>query len=83
MRAVLRAAGYRILELDGADAESTDQLVSWIKRVRKLKVLQGATAVFLDDFEGFTKDARKPCGDGDRRPDVHALVTCAQAATPR
>ena len=85
VRAVLRAAGYRILELDGADAESTDQLVSWIKRVRKLKVLQGATAVFLDDFEGFTKDARKRAVQAMATDDptcTPLVVTCAQARDP-
>ena len=85
VRAVLRAAGYRLLELDGADAETTDQLVGWIKRVRKLKVLQGATAVFLDDFEGFTKDARKRAVQAMATDDpvcTPLIITCAQARDP-
>jgi hypothetical protein len=58
-RTLLAATGYKVLELDGADADSREQLLAWVGRVRQLRTLQGLTAVVLDDFEGFTEETRR------------------------
>lgn len=87
VRSVLHAAGFKVLEVDGADAENKHQLVGWIRRVRKVKTMQGPTAVFLDDFESFTPDARRAAvealADGwDDATLTPFVVTCTQLRDP-
>lgn len=87
VRELLYAMKYRIVELDGSDGEDTNQLITWVKRVRDIKVLQGPTAILLDDYESFTEDARKRMAtmlkntkDTNLAP---IIITCTQFKEPR
>lgn len=74
VRQLFRAMNYVVYELDGSDGESTAELLAWIKRSREVSTLQGPTAVFLDDFESFTDDARRR---------VARLLQAASSASPQ
>lgn len=63
VRSLLRdGLGFTLLELDGTDGETVEQLVLWVKRARQTKTMAGPTAVLLDDFESFTPTARAALG---------------------
>jgi hypothetical protein len=85
VRSLCAAVGLRVLELDGVEAEDTAQLLNWVTRVRKMNVMQGATAVFLDDFESFTPDARRALGKALAKEDkafAPVFVTCQNPRSP-
>lgn len=85
VRSLYAAAGYKVLELDGVEAEDTAQLVGWVTRVRKMRVMQGDTAVLLDDFESFTPDARRALAKALARDDATlspVIVTCCNPRDP-
>jgi len=88
-RELLGACGFRVLELDGADAESIAQLLSWIQRTRETNhPTHGRTAVLLDDFEGFTTEARRAIAVALRKPLRNGIgaspvvITCTQVRDP-
>lgn len=78
---------FRIVELDGTDGDDTAQLITWITRIRDMKVLQGPTAILLDDYEGLTEDARRRVGTmlKERTDPTLApiIITCTQLKEPR
>ena len=57
VRSQVKACGLRVAEVHGASAESISQLMGWMKSVRSLR--GRGTALFLDDFEGFTVEVRQ------------------------
>lgn len=88
-REVLHLAGYEcVVELDGADAESTAQLLDWVKRNRDTQGMGGKVAVLLDDFESFTEHARRALGklfSTKAATAVHLaplVVTCTEFRDP-
>lgn len=50
--------GYKVVEVDGADASGNAELTKWIHRFRESRT-QTPIALLLDDFEGFTSDGRE------------------------
>lgn len=86
VREVLAQMNYRICELDGSDAEDTHQLITWVKRMRDIKVLEKSNVVFLDDFESFTPDARKRLVEilktSNNSHLAPIIVTCTQFKHP-
>lgn len=84
---LLTAMNYRVVTLDGSDGDDTNQLVTWIKRTRDVKIARGATALVLDDFESFTSDARRRVTSALRVDASTRLapvvVTCTQLRDPR
>jgi hypothetical protein len=60
--------GYKIHSVDGVEYDTTKALVEKVKLMRSLKVMQGATAVFLENFESFTHDARQAIVDAIKPP---------------
>lgn len=83
VRALLGHLQWTVLELDGVEADDTAQLLQWIRRTRGgAAVVPGtrSTAVFLDDIESFTEDARRALRAQHLRNDSSRLgplvVTC-------
>ena len=77
----------RVVEMDGAEAETTTQLLDWLTRIRDIKLIQGPTLLLLDDFESFTIEARARIVEWVRktRGQRHLcpmVVTCTNAKEP-
>jgi hypothetical protein len=77
---VVEAAGYNLVELDGADGESASDLVTWVERVRRSNTTaERRAAIFLDDFESFTPETRRKLARTLSLKNTHfapAIVTC-------
>lgn len=83
VRVLFEALQYRIVELDGAEADDTRQLVTWITRTRDAKNML-PTALLIDDFESFTPDARSAVVRHLKSTpgDSPVIVTCTQLRQP-
>lgn len=89
VEALLRTNSTECLTLDGADGESTEELLAWVKRFRRLQVnTKGQRfAIFLDDFESFTSEFKERFGQylRDGATDVHLgilVITCTSFRQP-
>lgn len=87
IRELFHACGYKTFELDGADGETPDDIITWIKRVRRVKVLNGKTAVLVDDFESFTPNLRSKMARllESMASNTHLapiVITCTQLKDP-
>lgn len=84
VRCLLEAMRCRVVEFDGADGDTNDQLVEWIQRTRERKSAPDEppkTAVVLDDFESFTEEMRRRLSKLLAKDDPHLspiVVTCTQ-----
>ena len=87
VRTLFKAMKYHLIELDGADADDTKQLIHWIKRFRYSKAILKNSAILLDDFESLTTEGRsllisllkRTSGQKNLCP---LVVTCTQLKEP-
>jgi len=87
VRDVAKAASMQVVEMDGAEAETTAQLIDWITRIRDIKLMQGRTLLLIDDFESFTTEARSRISEWMRKTRGHRhlcpmVVTCTNVKEP-
>lgn len=87
VRALLRAMHMSIVELDGAEPDDAEQLLTWVKRSRDVQTMRGPTAVFLDDFESFTQPMKVKLGAAFRQMATKThlaplVITCNQFRDP-
>ena len=85
IRELLLEMRYRLVELDGSDPETTEQLLTWVKRMRDMQSMKGTTAILLDDFESFSHEARRRLADVLKKSaptDAPLLITCTQFKDP-
>jgi hypothetical protein len=88
VRDIARALGLEVVEIDGAAADTTSQLMEWVVRIRDVKLMQGNSLLFLDDFESFTVEARSRLVEWMRRCVGNArlcpmVVTCTNVREHR
>lgn len=87
---LLQAMGFRLVTVDGADAENAHELCRWVSDARRSKCADGPMAVLLDDWEGFTDLSRQLVSqklEQRSREEEHfslnpLLITCTQARDP-
>jgi hypothetical protein len=80
---------FTVVELDGSDHESLQELTTWMKRIRDSKALHGPTAgptaLVLDGFESYTPEARTIIARllaKEDRAHCPVIITCTEFKNP-